>query len=214
MDYLLRHGLQRFEDYSGIEKGARLKLALGRVAQGIYRFTFDRLRRALRDLPHEMPNQFELRRLAAPYFHSRLDGGEGDMLVGKALWAPPKEKAHMICELSPYSCMPNTMSIGAMAGVVGKYPDLLYAPLEIKGDAEDRALSRCQMILTEAKKRAQREFAEALQSTGLTVDQARAYAAAHTALTRARSHVPHDGRAAGTAAKLVLDVAKRLGRRS
>src|SRR5207249_4769885 len=34
MDYLLRHGLQRFEDYSGIEKGARLKLALGRVAQG------------------------------------------------------------------------------------------------------------------------------------------------------------------------------------
>src|SRR3989449_7554947 len=59
MDYLLRHGLQRFEDYSGIEKGARLKLALGRVAQGIYRFTFDRLRRALRDLPHEMPNQFE-----------------------------------------------------------------------------------------------------------------------------------------------------------
>jgi hypothetical protein len=37
----------------------------------------------------------------------------------------------MTCELSPYSCMPNTMSIGAMAAVLGKYPDLLYAPLEI-----------------------------------------------------------------------------------
>ncbi len=212
MDYLLRHGLQRFEDYRGIEKGARLKLALGRVAQAIYRLTFNRLRRALADLPHEMPNQFELRRLAAPYFHSRLDGGEGDMLVGKAIWAHHKKKAHMICELSPYSCMPNTMSIGAMAGVIGRYPDLLYAPLEIKGDAEVHALSRCQMILTEAKKRAQREFDDALQGTGLTLDEVRAYLDAHPEMKKATYRVPHDGRAAGTAAKLVLHVAKKLGR--
>ena len=34
-------------------------------------------------------------RLAAPYFHSRLDGGEGDMLVGKAhLGAPEEEGPH------------------------------------------------------------------------------------------------------------------------
>src|SRR5882762_2130283 len=170
MDYLLRHGLQRFEDYSGIERGARLKLGAGRIAQAIYRWNYARLRRAMGDLPHELPNQFELRRLAAPYFNSRLDGGEGDMLVGKALWSYQKKKAHMICELSPYSCMPNTMSIGAMAGVLGKYPEILYAPLEIKGDAEVHALSRCQMILTEAKKRAQREFDDVLARTGLTAD--------------------------------------------
>src|SRR5262249_33314413 len=167
MDYLLRLGLQRVEDYSGIERGARLKLGIGRTVQAIYRLTADRLRGAMGNRPHEIPNQFELRRLAAPYFHSRLDGGEGDMLVGKSIWAHTKKKAHMICELSPYSCMPNTMSIGAMAGVVGKYPDLLYAPLEIKGDAEVHALSRCQMILTEAKKRAQREFDGVLEATGL-----------------------------------------------
>src|SRR3989454_904847 len=141
------------------------------------------------------------------------EGAEGDMLVGKALWAHHKKKAHMICELSPYSCMPNTMSIGAMAGVVGKYPDLLYAPLEIKGDAEVHALSRCQMILTEAKKRAQREFDEALQSTRLTVDEVRAYVDAHPAMKTATYHVPHDGRAAGTAAKMVLHVAEKMGRR-
>jgi len=52
--------------------------------------------------------------------------------------------------------MPNTMSRGAMANVLGKHPNLLYAPIEIKGDAEVHALSRCQMILTEAKKRAHR----------------------------------------------------------
>jgi len=213
MDYLLRLGLQRFEDYSGIEKGARLKLGLGRTVQAIYRATFARLRRAMGDLPHELPYQLELRRLAAPYFHSRLDGGEGDMLVGKAIWAHQKKKAHMICELSPYSCMPNTMSIGAMAGVIGKYPDLLYAPLEIKGDAEVHALSRCQMILTEAKKRAQREFDEALARTGMTLDEVRAYLDAHPKMKRATYRVPHAG-CAGVAANLVLDVARKAGRRA
>ncbi len=208
MDYLLRLGLQRFEDYSGIEKGARLKLGLGRTVQAVYRGIVSRLRRAMGNLPRDIPHQLELRRLAAPYFHSRLDGGEGDMLVGKAIWAHQKKKAHMICELSPYSCMPNTMSIGAMAGVIGKYPDLLYAPLEIKGDAEVHALSRCQMILTEAKKRAQREFDEALDKSGMTLDQVRAYLDAHPKMKRATYRVPHRG-CAGTAANLVLHVAQQ-----
>lgn len=208
MDYLLRMGLQRFEDYAGIETGARLKLGLGRVVQGIYRGAFDRLRRAMGGLPRGLPRQHELRRLAAPYFHSRLDGGEGDMLVGKAIWAHQKKKAHMICELSPYSCMPNTMSIGAMAGVIGRYPDLLYAPLEIKGDAEVHALSRCQMILTEAKKRAQREFDEALERSGMTLEAVRSYLDAHPEMKRATYRVPHLG-CAGQAANLVLHVARR-----
>jgi predicted nucleotide-binding protein (sugar kinase/HSP70/actin superfamily) len=212
MDYLLRLGLQRFEDYSGIEKGARLKLGLGRTVQAIYRGVYRRLRGALGDLPHELPNQFELRRLAAPYFHSRLDGGEGDMLVGKALWSLFHKKAHMICELSPYSCMPNTMSVGAMSAVTGKYPDLLYAPLEIKGDAEVHALSRCQMILTEAKKRAQREMDEVLAKTGLTLDEVRAYIDRHPKMKRATYKVPHNDQAAGVAADMVLHVAKRMGK--
>jgi len=161
-----------------------------------------------------MPHQLELRRLAAPYFHSRLDGGEGDMLIGKALWAHLGKRAHMICELSPYSCMPNTMSIGAMAGVVGRYPDLLYAPLEIKGDAEVHALSRCQMILTEAKKRAQQEFDETLERTRLTVDEVRAYMDVRPAMKRATYRVPHSGVVTGTGANLVQHVAKQLGRAS
>src|SRR6202035_1579368 len=186
-----------------IEKGARLKLGLGRTVQAIYRGIVARLRRAMDNLPHDIPRQLELRRLAAPYFHSRLDGGEGDMLVGKAIWAHQQKKAHMICELSPYSCMPNTMSIGAMAGVIGKHPDLLYAPLEIKGDAEVHALSRCQMILTEAKKRAKSELEEALARTGLTPAAARARLDRAPAMRRATYRVPH-GDAVGTAANLVL----------
>ena len=62
-----------------------------------------------------------------------------------------------------------------MANVTGKYPDLLYAPIEVKGDAEVHALSRCQMILTEAKKRAQAEFEEVMKKTGLTMEAIHEY---------------------------------------
>jgi predicted nucleotide-binding protein (sugar kinase/HSP70/actin superfamily) len=156
LDYWMRWYVQELEDYVGIDRWARAKIAGIRALQRVFRWTYDRLRAALGGVPRALPDQYELRRLAAPFFHGRLSGGEGDMLVGKALWAHLGKKAHMVCELSPYACMPNTMSIGAMAAVVGRYPDLLYAPLEIKGDAEVHALSRCQMVLTEARKRAQR----------------------------------------------------------
>jgi predicted nucleotide-binding protein (sugar kinase/HSP70/actin superfamily) len=207
LDYWMRWYVQGFEDYDGIERHARAKAAAVRTLQRVFRGVYDRLRRALGGLPHALPDQYELRQLAAPYFNSRLSGGEGDMLVGKALWAYHHKKAHMTCELSPYSCMPNTMSIGAMAAVVGKHPDLLYAPLEIKGDAEVHALSRCQMVLTEAKKRAQREFEETLERTGLTVERARAWIEAHPEAKRATYRVPHAG-VAGTAANLLLHIAR------
>jgi len=212
LDYWMRWYVQGFEDYIGIDRYARPKIAAVRSLQTLFRWTYNRLRKAMGDLPSELPDQYELRRLAAPYFHSRLSGGEGDMLVGKALWAHQHKKAHMTCELSPYACMPNTMSIGAMAGVLGKHPDLLYAPLEIKGDAEVHALSRCQMILTEAKKRAQREVDETLDRTGLTAEKVRAYLDEHPRWKRATFRVPHRG-LVGTAANLILHVASQTGQR-
>jgi predicted nucleotide-binding protein (sugar kinase/HSP70/actin superfamily) len=208
LDYLMRHAGQDYEDHIGIDRAARLKLAAVRTGQRLLRWSYDRMRRALGGLPRELPDQYELRALAAPYFHSRLNGGEGDMLVGKALWAYHRKKAHMTCELSPYSCMPNTMSIGAMAAVIGKHPDLLYAPLEIKGDAEVHALSRCQMILTEAKRRAQREFEDALAANGLTVERARELLESFPEMKRASYLVPRRG-AVGTAANLVHHLAER-----
>jgi predicted nucleotide-binding protein (sugar kinase/HSP70/actin superfamily) len=207
LDYLMRLAAQDYADHIGIDRVARLKLGAMKTGQGLLRWSYNRMRKALRNLPHEMPDQGELRALAAPYYHSRLNGGEGDMLIGKALWAYLHKKAHMTCELSPYSCMPNTMSVGAMAAVVGKHPDLLYAPLEIKGDAEVHALSRCQMILTEAKRRAQREYEEVLQRTGLTQDGARALLEKYPEAKRATYRIPHSGVAAGTAANLVLHLA-------
>jgi predicted nucleotide-binding protein (sugar kinase/HSP70/actin superfamily) len=204
-DYLMRLAGQDFEDHIGIERHARLKFRGIRTVQAVLRWIYNRARRGLGDVPHAIPDQYELRRLAAPYFHSRLNGGEGDMLVGKALWAYHHKKAHMICELSPYSCMPNTMSVGAMAAVIGRYPDLLYAPLEIKGDAEVHALSRCQMILSEAKKRAQREYEEVLDRIGIAADKLAGRVTPD--MRKATYKVPHTGVAAGTAANFALHLA-------
>ena len=212
LDYLIRVAAQKLEDYVGIDRHARAKLTMIRTLQRVYRWNYDRMRRALGDIPHEMPLQSELRELAAPYFHHSLSGGEGDMLIGKALWCHHHRKAHMICELSPYACMPNTMSIGAMAGVTGKYPDLLYAPIEVKGDAEVHALSRCQMILTEAKRRAIREYVEAMEKSGLTPETAKPLLDAYPAMKRATYNVPH-ARMAGMAANTLMHLAARTGQR-
>ncbi|HET6466799.1 MAG TPA: hypothetical protein VFG43_00320 [Geminicoccaceae bacterium] len=206
LDYWMRFYIQEFEERREIDRYANAKILGIRTLQRVFGWNYNRLRAGLGNQPHELPDQDELKRLAAPYFHRRLSGGEGDMLVGKALWAHLGKRAHMICELSPYSCMPNTMSIGAMAGVVGKHPDLLYAPLEIKGDAEVHALSRCQMILTEAKKRAQAEYEDALERTGLTPERAREILATRPEMRRATYKVPHAG-VAGMAANMVLHLA-------
>jgi predicted nucleotide-binding protein (sugar kinase/HSP70/actin superfamily) len=204
IDYLLRFAGQDAADHIGVDRYARLKLAGVHAAHGALRWTYERLRRAMGGVPRAIPDQYELRRLAAPYFNSRLSGGEGDMLIGKALWAHQQKKAHMICELSPYACMPNTMSIGAMAAVIGTHPDLLYAPLELKGDSEVHALSRCQMILTEAKKRAQREYDSVLERIGLTPEQLQSRVT--TAMRRSTFAVPRHG-AVGTAANFALHLA-------
>jgi predicted nucleotide-binding protein (sugar kinase/HSP70/actin superfamily) len=206
-DYLLRVRAQGIEDYIGINRGARGRLLLVRGLQLAYRHAYGRLRRALGEIPHDLPPQADLRRLASPYYHHRLQGGEGDMLIGKALWAHLNKRAHMICELSPYGCLPNTMSIGAMAAVLGKHPDLLYAPLEIKGDAEIHALSRCQMVLTEAKKRALTEFQAALAASGLTLAAARERLDALPRLKKATYRVPRNGWI-GVGANLVSQLAR------
>src|SRR5215510_9853853 len=76
LDYLMRHAGQDYEDHIGIDRYARLKAGGLKAGQRVLRFAYDRMRRALGGLPREMPGQRELRALAAPYYHSRLNGGE------------------------------------------------------------------------------------------------------------------------------------------
>jgi hypothetical protein len=64
------------------------------------------------------------------------------------------------------------------------------------------------MILTEAKRRAQREFDDALHLNGLTLERARDLLESRPEMKSAMYRVPR-GNAAGTAANLVLHLAAR-----
>jgi len=208
VDFLLYERLYHLQ-HREIVRFTDLKTTAVKLARVLFRLAYDRLRHALGDFPHPLPKQEELARLAAPFYDFRLNGGEGYMLIGKALLAYRDRLAHMVCEIAPFGCMPSTMSVGAMANVLGRYPDLLYAPIEVKGDAEIHALSRCQMILTEAKRRAQQEFEQVLIETGLTVERIHAWETAHPEALRFGTKIPHTG-AAGTAANYVRYVSKAM----
>jgi len=210
LHYLMHPEIRKLEHRHSTSKHPKRDDAILQILERVYVRTYNRFRKALAEIPSALPDQVELKNLAEPFYHFELRGGEGHMLIGKALYAYHHKKAHMICELSPYSCMPNTMSIGSMANVIGKYPDLLYAPIEVKGDAEVHAISRCQMILTEAKKRAQAEFEEVLKKTGLSVEAIHAYEKLHPELRRATYKVPHKGYS-GTSANYVLHLAEDRG---
>ena len=210
LHYLMHPVIRKLEHRHSTSKHPKRDDLILKAIERLYVRTYNRFRNALANIPSELPDQIELKDLAEPFYHFELRGGEGHMLIGKALYAYHHKKAHMVCELSPYSCMPNTMSIGSMANVIGKYPDLLYAPIEVKGDAEVHALSRCQMILTEAKRRAQAEFEETLKKTGLTVDAIHAYEERHPEIRRATYKVPHKGYA-GMSANYVMHLAQDRG---
>lgn len=206
LDYLVYFSEQHLNDRKGVVRSARVKAAGMRLVSWLLHRLYNNLRAALLDIPRPLPSQRELSRLAEPFYNYRLSGGEGGMLIGKALWAYLHRKAHMTCELSPYSCMPNTMSVGAMAAAVGRYPELLHAPLEIKGDSEVHVYSRCQMVLTEAKERARREFEAALNKTGMTIEDVRHQLEQRPEMKSALWRVPRHG-AVGTAANVVLELA-------
>ena len=53
LDYLFRVHVQQLEDYVGIDRTARLKLARARLLQKALGWTYNRMRAALGDIPHE-----------------------------------------------------------------------------------------------------------------------------------------------------------------
>ena len=62
LDYWMRWYVQGFEDYVGIDRYTRAKMAAVKALQSVFHQTYNRLRKALGDLPAELPDQYELRR--------------------------------------------------------------------------------------------------------------------------------------------------------
>ena len=171
---------------------------------------FERMRAALGALPRPLVDQEELRRLAQSYYNPRLSGGEGHLEVGETLYYGLNRLAHLIISLKPFGCLPSTQSDGAQAAVLGRYPEILFLPIETSGDHGLAAYSRVQMGLGDAKGRCRDEFDNAVAETPYSIEAIRAYCRARRQLRRPLQRITRQEGVAGRAANFVTHVATRM----
>jgi predicted nucleotide-binding protein (sugar kinase/HSP70/actin superfamily) len=214
-----RHGLKAetgevkgLKERLAEELAYRKKMFSFAAADKIIFREYERLRQALGGTAHELVNQQELVRLGHPYYNSRAGGGEGHLEVAKNIYYCNKDLAHMVLSLKPFGCMPSTQSDGAQAAVVSHYSDMIFLPIETSGEGDINAHSRTQMALGEAKFKCKAEFAEAVASTGYTLEQIRAFVHApeNRELRRPLQHVPHTKGVIGRAANFVRYVGQKM----
>ena len=205
-----RHPLARLSS----ELRYRGRVLLFAAGERMWEREYDRIVDGLGGLAHRLPPQDELARMAAPFYTPLARGGEGHLEVGKTLYYSLRGQCHMVLSLKPFGCLPSTQSDGAQSAVVGRYPDILFLPLETAGDGEVHARSRVQMVLADAKARAREEFARALDAAGEPLENIRAYVADHPELRSPLYRVPRRAGIVGGAATFVLHVSDLMHRRS
>jgi predicted nucleotide-binding protein (sugar kinase/HSP70/actin superfamily) len=225
--YMIHQVIQKYKDLKGLEEGAvppplwqvgkRAKIEIGyrqkvaklKLAEAVFKNEYHKIVAALGGIAHHLADQYEMQRIGHPFYNSRAGGGEGHLEVAKNIYYSNKDLAHMVLSLKPFGCMPSTQSDGAQSAVVSNYKDMIYLPVETSGEGEINAHSRVQMALGEAKNKAKKEFAEALERTGLTLDACRAWVDRHPETRRPTYQVPHTKGVVGQAANFVYHIAAR-----
>ena len=187
-----KHGLEN--------RDTRRKLALLAMAEAALRSAFKTFSWAVGLRRYSLPDMDEIATISHAYYRNELRGGEGHMEVGKLIQAVVGEKAHMVVSVKPFGCMPSSaVSDGVQSLIVQRHPGAIFCPIETSGDGATSVLSRVQMSLFKARKKARAEFEGALAELGLSVEQARRRSGHRNA--NALHHPPHS--VAGTAANLV-----------
>src|SRR5690242_434562 len=226
--YMIHQVVQKIRDTKGLEEGAvmppawrldkqakiewsyRNKLMKLKAAEVIFAREYHRIIDALGGTAHHLVDQYELQRLGHPYYNSRAAGGEGHLEVAKNIYYSHKGLAHMVLALKPFGCMPSTQSDGAQSAVMSHYKDMIFLPIETSGEGDVNAHSRVQMALGEAKAKTKLEFKAALESTGRTIEEIRAYVEEHPELKSPMYKVPHSEGVVGMAANFVRHVAELM----
>ncbi len=226
--YLLQQAKQEVQDRAGVSENEampaawrvdkriknnidmRKAVAKITVAEMVLKREWNRLRDALKGVPHQLVDQYELQRIAHPLYNTRADGGEGHLEVAKNIYYANKDMAHMVLSLKPFGCMPSTQSDGVQSAVINLYKDMIFLPVETSGEGEINAHSRVQMALGEAKTKMKAELARVLDDLKLTIEQVRDYASDHPELEGGLYKVPHHEGVIGTAANFAMHVSQLM----
>jgi predicted nucleotide-binding protein (sugar kinase/HSP70/actin superfamily) len=199
----LKEKLSLLKDYNSSK-------AVITIAEKIFDREYNRYRKAFGELPHELVDQKILKDLAHQFYHSRVEGGEGHLEVGKSIYYTINNLCHMILSLKPFGCMPSTQSDGVQSAVTSHYKDMIFLPIETSGEGDVNAHSRVQMALGEAKAKAKNEYKECLEKTGYSLEEIKAYVETHTELQKPFYHITHRKGIAGTGANFILDVSELM----
>ncbi len=178
------------------------------LAERLYSREYRRLRRRMMNIPQPMQDQYMLQRIGHPYYHSRIEGGEGHLEVAKNIYYAREKLSHMVLSLKPFGCLPSTQSDGVQTAVVAHYDDIIYLPIETSGEGEVNAQSRVQMTLNDARERARTEYEDTLAACGVTETRIKSEMERNPELTRAFLRLPRQG--TGTAARFARLVAQEL----
>nr|PZN14595.1 MAG: 2-hydroxyglutaryl-CoA dehydratase [Pseudomonadota bacterium] len=160
---------------------------------------------------YHLPDMDEVAEVAAPFYNNDLRGGEGHMEVGKLILNVVENKATMTVSVKPFGCMPSSgVSDGVQSLITERYPGTIFCAVETSGDGAVNFQSRVQMYLFKAKQAAQAELDQALEKTGLTLEQVRTFVKENPRYASSLHHPPH--RATTTTADLVYEVAEVFGK--
>lgn len=117
---------------------------------------------------YTLPDMDHVAELASKHYDNNVRGGEGHMEVGKLIHFVEDKVNHMTISVKPFGCMPSSgVSDGVQSLIQMKWPETIFLPIETTGDGKVNVQSRIQMMLFKARQRAQAEYEEALQKTGL-----------------------------------------------
>src|SRR3989475_1343675 len=226
--YLMHQVVQQCRDEKGLKQGAALppswrvdkhlkinlamykKIAQIKIAEQIFKREYNRIIDALGGTGHHLVDQYELQRLGHPYYNSRAAGGEGHLEVAKNIYYSHKGLAHMVLAMKPFGCMPSTQSDGAQSAVMSHYKDMIFLPIETSGEGDVNAHSRVQMALGEAKAKTKLDVKAALEATGRTLEEIRAYVEEHPELKSPMYKVPRTEGVVGVDANFLRHVAQLM----
>ena len=184
------------------------------AAQILINREYNRMRAALNNKPHPQIDQAELRRLATPYYNTRLTGGEGHLEVAKTIYCTIHHLAHMILSLKPFGCMPSTQSDGVQAMVAEQYArkgiEIHFLPIETSGEGEINAYSRVQMALSDAKEACTREFEQCVAETGYSIEVLRRFCQETPTMRRPLLSMPTRDGITGRAAQFAVYCASKI----
>jgi predicted nucleotide-binding protein (sugar kinase/HSP70/actin superfamily) len=196
-----QYGLAGLDEF-GIAK----RLATMRLAELGLRVGFQAFALPLGLFDYHLPDMELVAEVAKDYYSNDLRGGEGHMEVGKLIVNSVNAKAHVTVSVKPFGCMPSSgVSDGVQSLITSRYPGTIFCAVETSGDGATNFYSRIQMYMFKARILAEEELRRALQETGLTLEEVRAFLAKHPRYNSPLHHPPH--KVAGAAANLVYEVA-------